>query len=153
MARGFAVGQGRSVRIGLLYRKAEWARPVLDTRSDGKPSVPKDVEHGAVLTKCLGPESCDPSFSGRPSQLVEQQCADPVMLVLVGHYERHLSFRVPWLAVKATYRNYAVVKLGYQCQPIDVVDTSESLYLFGRQLGMKGKEPQIDRSRQQVMRS
>ena len=62
----------------------------------------KDVKHRSILEERLGAKFGDPSFQGRPGELVEQQRTDPVMLKLIRDHERHLGLSLSWRTVVPT---------------------------------------------------
>jgi hypothetical protein len=109
----------------------------------------EDVEHRTILTKCLGPERRDSPLSRCPGQLVKKQCADPMVLILIGHHEGHLGFCVSGQTIKTTDGDQLIVNFGHQRKPIYIVDVGEVLHLLGGEFRMKGEETQEDRAGQE----
>ena len=110
----------------------------------------EDIEHGVIFLQGVRHKGRDTPFHGGPSQLVEQQSADSMVLEIVSHYEGHLSLGAVRCAIVPTHRKQLTIEFGHECQSVFIVDAREILELAVREIRMEREEPQIDRARGQV---
>ena len=87
----------------------------------------EDIEHGLIFLEGVGHKGCDTPFQSGPSQLVEQQSADSMMLEIVSHYESHLSLGAARCAIVPTHREQLTIEFGHECKSVLVVDAGEIL--------------------------
>ena len=87
----------------------------------------EDIEHGVIFLQGVGHKGRDTPFQGGPSQLVEQQSADSMVLEIVSHYESHLSLGAVRCAIVPTHREQLTIEFGHECQSVFIVDAREIL--------------------------
>ena len=87
----------------------------------------EDIEHGVIFLQGVGHKDRDTPFHGGPSQFVEQQSADSMMLEIVSHYESHLSLGGVRCAIVPTHREQLTIEFGHECKSVFIIDAGEIL--------------------------